>query len=162
MECFKIENLSFTYPNRENKALTDINLTVKQGEFITLCGKSGCGKTTLLRLLKPAAAPFGKTDGNIYFMGKPLSDHSAEEQAARIGFVMQSPDNQIVTDKVWHELAFGLENLGVPTSEIRARVAETALFFGLLGSVWGILKGCAVIALIGGLISMTTHRRRAY
>ncbi len=131
MECFKIENLSFTYPNRENKALTDINLTVKQGEFITLCGKSGCGKTTLLRLLKPAAAPFGKTDGNIYFMGKPLSDHSAEEQAARIGFVMQSPDNQIVTDKVWHELAFGLENLGVPTSEIRARVAETALFFGI-------------------------------
>ena len=131
MECYKIENLSFTYPGRENKALDDISLTVSRGDFITLCGKSGCGKTTLLRLLKPSIAPFGALDGNIYFNNRTLSELDTREQASEIGFVMQSPDNQLVTDKVWHELAFGLESLGVSTSEIRARVSEMAAFFGI-------------------------------
>lgn len=131
MESFEIKNLSFSYPNRENRALDGISLTVNAGEFVTVCGKSGCGKTTLLRLLKSSLAPFGKTDGEIYFFGKPLADTDAAEQASKIGFVMQSPDNQIVTDKVWHELAFGLESLGVPTQEIRVRVSEMASFFGI-------------------------------
>ncbi len=131
MESFKIENLSFTYPNRENKTLDGISLTVRAGEFITVCGKSGCGKTTLLRLLKSTLAPFGKTEGRILFEGKPLSDCDLKVQAAKIGFVLQSPDNQIVTDKVWHELAFGLESLGYSTPEIRARVSEMASFFGI-------------------------------
>lgn len=131
MESFKIENLSFTYPNRDKAALCDINLTVSQGEFITLCGKSGCGKTTLLRLLKSSLAPFGYLRGNIYFEGRSLSDFDVREQAAKIGFVMQNPDNQIVTDKVWHELAFGLESLGYSTPEIRTRVSEMASFFGI-------------------------------
>lgn len=130
---YKIENLSFTYPDRGNKALDDVSLTVGRGEFITLCGKSGCGKTTLLRLLKPSIAPFGVACGNIYFNNKPLSDLDTREQAAEIGFVMQNPDNQLVTDKVWHELAFGLESLGVSTPEIRARVSEMAAFFGIGG-----------------------------
>ena len=131
MESYRIENLSFTYPTREGAALSDINLTVLQGEFVTLCGKSGCGKTTLLRLLKSSLAPFGNLDGNIYFNGKPLADSDTREQAANIGFVMQSPENQIVTDKVWHELAFGLESLGYSTPEIRTRVSEMASFFGI-------------------------------
>lgn len=131
MEIYKIENLSFTYPNRQNKALDKIHLSIHQGEFITLCGKSGCGKTTFLRLLKSVLTPFGQSDGTVLFAGKPLSETDAKEQAAGIGFVMQSPENQIVTDKVWHELAFGLESLGVSTSEIRMRVSETASFFGI-------------------------------
>ncbi len=131
METFKVENLSFTYPDRADKALDDINFTVNQSEFILLCGKSGCGKTTLLRLLKSSLSPFGKLCGNIYFNGKPLNEYNTREQASLIGFVMQSPDNQIVTDKVWHELAFGLESLGYKQSEIRTRVSEMALFFGI-------------------------------
>ncbi len=131
MESFKVENLSFTYPVRTDKTLTDINLTVKQGEFVLICGKSGCGKTTLLRLLKPTLSPFGKSEGNIFFKGSPVAEYDIKEQAADIGFVMQNPDNQIVTDKVWHELVFGLESLGYKQTEIRTRVSEMASFFGI-------------------------------
>ncbi len=131
MECFKVENLSFTYPNRTNKALDGINFSVNQGEFVLLCGKSGCGKTTLLRLLKSSLSPFGEISGNIYFNGKELSSCDVKEQASGIGFVMQNPDNQIVTDKVWHELSFGLESLGYKQNEIRTRVSEMASFFGI-------------------------------
>ncbi|NLZ28172.1 MAG: ABC transporter ATP-binding protein, partial [Firmicutes bacterium] len=107
-----IRNLTFTYPEEGTPALTDINLVVKRGEFIVLCGPSGCGKTTLLRQLKPVLTPHGIKSGNIIFEGTPMSDLSNRDAAARIGFVLQNPDNQIVTDKVWHELAFGLESLG--------------------------------------------------
>ena len=131
MESFKVENLSFAYPNRCDKALEDINFTVNQGEFVLLCGKSGCGKTTLLRLLKSSLSPHGEISGSIYFNGKPLAIYDTKEQASGIGFVMQNPDNQIVTDKVWHELAFGLESLGYKQTEIRTRVSEMASFFGI-------------------------------
>ena len=131
MECFKVCDLSFAYPARESKALENINFTVNQGEFVLLCGKSGCGKTTLLRLLKSSLSPFGDISGNIYFGEKLLQDCDVKEQAAGIGFVMQNPDNQIVTDKVWHELSFGLESLGYKQNEIRTRVSEMASFFGI-------------------------------
>ncbi len=131
MEILKVENLSFSYPGGKNHALEDINLMVNQGEFVLLCGKSGCGKTTLLRLLKTAIAPFGDLSGAVYFKGLPLSDVEMRVQAGEIGFVMQNPDNQVVTDKVWHELAFGLESLGYSTPEIRTRVSEMASFFGI-------------------------------
>ncbi len=131
MESIRIENLTFTYPNKNDKAIDDISFTVNQGEFLLICGKSGCGKTTLLRLLKSTLAPFGEIDGNIYFNGKELLKYNIKEQASSIGFVMQNPDNQIVTDKVWHELAFGLESLGFSTPEIRTRVSEMASFFGI-------------------------------
>ncbi|MBR5157445.1 MAG: ATP-binding cassette domain-containing protein [Clostridia bacterium] len=131
MEIFKVENLSFAYPSGIDKALDDINFTLNQGEFVLLCGRSGCGKTTLLRLLKSSLSPFGKISGNIFFNGRPLADFDNKEQASGIGFVMQNPDNQIVTDKVWHELAFGLESLGYKQGEIRARVSEMASFFGI-------------------------------
>lgn len=131
MEVYNIENLTFSYPNRENRAIDNICLSIEEGEFVTLCGKSGCGKTTLLRLLKSSIAPHGDLSGRIYFEGKILDDIDSREQAARIGFVMQNPDNQIVTDKVWHELAFGLESLGYSTTDIRTRVSEMASFFGI-------------------------------
>ena len=128
MEILEIKNLSFTYPNNEKKALAEINLTVKGGEFLTVCGKSGCGKTTLLRLLKSAIAPNGVLSGDILLDQKPIAELDKRTEAAEIGFVMQNPDNQIVTDKVWHELAFGLESLGMGQNEIRARVSEMASF----------------------------------
>lgn len=131
MEKIKIKNLIFSYPNSEKTALNDINLTINQGEFVTICGKSGCGKSTLLRHLKPILTPHGKTSGEIYFDGKSIYDLSDREQAENIGFVMQNPDNQIVTDKVWHELVFGLESLGINSAEIRSKAAEMASFFGI-------------------------------
>ena len=131
VEKIKIKNLIFSYPNSKKTALNNINLTVNQGEFVTVCGKSGCGKSTLLRHLKPILTPHGKTSGEIYFDGKSIYDLSDREQAENIGFVIQNPDNQIVTDKVWHELVFGLESLGINSAEIRSKAAEMASFFGI-------------------------------
>ncbi|MDR2156665.1 MAG: ATP-binding cassette domain-containing protein [Clostridiales Family XIII bacterium] len=131
MEIFALEHLTFTYPGRETPALDGIDLSVEKGAFVVLCGPSGCGKTTLLRHLKPELTPHGTTGGRIRFEGKSLKDFNRRDTSARIGFVMQSPENQIVTDKVWHELAFGLESLGCDTPSIRLRVAEMASFFGM-------------------------------
>jgi len=135
---FRIENLTFKYPNREKPALSCIDLMIDRGEFVTLCGASGCGKTTLLRHLKPSTVPHGIKNGKVFFDATLLNELSAYDAAAKIGFVMQSPDNQIITDKVWHELAFGLESLGVKTPEIRLRVAEMASFLAYRrGSISG-------------------------
>ena len=131
MEILKIKDLTFKYPETEKGILKNIFLSVNRGEFITLCGKSGCGKTTLLRQLKPPIAPHGEKTGTVEFYGRDINTIDVYEQCKKIGFVQQRPENQIVTDKVWHELAFGLENLGIKTPEIRARVAETASFFGI-------------------------------
>lgn len=131
MALFEIRNLTFTYPEAEKSALQEINMTIRQGEFVVICGKSGCGKTTLLRHFKTALTPYGSRSGEILFDNALLERVSAREQASEIGYVLQSPDNQIVTDKVWHELAFGLENLGYDQQTIRLRVAEMASFFGI-------------------------------
>ncbi len=131
MECFTIRNLTFSYPEQPHRALDALSVSVGQGEFIALAGPSGCGKTTLLRQLKSVLAPHGRMSGEILFEGRALDTVDLREQSARIGFVMQNPDNQIVTDKVWHELAFGLESLGYETPDIRGRVAEMASFFGM-------------------------------
>lgn len=131
MEAYRIENLTFSYPNRSKPALDSINLNIESGAFVILCGPSGCGKTTLLRHLKSQTTPHGITSGTVYFEGAPLKQLSPNDAAGKIGFVLQSPDNQIVTDKVWHELAFGLESLGKDNAEIRLRVAEMASFFGI-------------------------------
>ena len=127
----EIEHFSFYYPERTEKTLDDLTLTVEQGEFLVLCGPSGCGKSTLLRQLKTVLAPHGRRLGSIRFEGRPLEELDQREQSAGIGFVQQDPENQIVTDKVWHELAFGLESLGYDTPTIRRRVAEMASFFGI-------------------------------
>ncbi len=129
----EVRDLCFAYPNEEKRAINHMSLTVKEGEFIVLCGKSGCGKSTFLSHLKTPLTPHGKRKGEILFKGQPIQEMSNREQSHRIGFVLQNPDNQIVTEKVWHELAFGLESLGVPNSEIRIRVAEMASYFGIQG-----------------------------
>ncbi len=131
MENFSFKNVSFAYPDEEKKALRDISFSVSQGEFLILCGPSGCGKSTLLRHFKTCLTPHGDSDGEILFDGKPLGETAERIQSQKIGFVLQSPENQVVTDKVWHELAFGLESLGYDTPTIRRRVAEVAAFFGI-------------------------------
>lgn len=133
METYEIRNVSFSYPERQERVLDDLSLTVEQGDFVVLLGPSGCGKTTLLRQLKPILSPHGVRTGEILFEGQPLDRLDHRSQSQRIGFVQQNPDNQIVTDKVWHELAFGLESLGYDTPTIRKRVAEMASFFGIQG-----------------------------
>ncbi len=131
MEILAVENLSFRYPQCEKFALSELSFSVKQGEFVVLCGATGCGKSTLLRMLKPALVPRGELRGEVFFGGTSLSALSERDAAAKIGFVMQNPDEQIVTDKVWHELAFGIENLGLPQDVIARRTAEMASYFGI-------------------------------
>ncbi len=133
MEQLRLENLTFFYPGQPTPALDGVCLAVEQGEFFTLCGPSGSGKSTLLRLLKPSLAPHGRLEGQALFQGRPASRMDKRGQAEELGFVFQDPEEQIVTDKVWHELAFGLESLGLEQETIRTRVAETASFFGLEG-----------------------------
>jgi len=131
MEVYRFEDLSFTFPEQGRKALANVNLSIESGQFIIIAGRSGCGKSTLLRQLKASLTPHGLRTGEIHYKGRPLIDAEAGTQASEIGFVLQNPDNQIVTDKVWHELAFGLESLGMDQQTMRLRVAEMASFFGI-------------------------------
>ena len=131
MELLQVKNLSFKYPNTEKNALENINFSVDKGSFVLLCGKSGCGKTTLLKMIKKEISPFGEKHGEIFYNNKNLDEIDEITSVSKIGLVGQNPDEQIVTDKVWHELAFGLENLGVKTEKIRLRVGEMASYFGI-------------------------------
>ena len=127
----ELKQVSFYYPEGVTPALTQIDLAVPAGGFVLVCGPSGSGKSTLLKHMKSSQIPFGKGTGELLFKGKDLETMELGESARSIGFVGQNPDNQIMTDTVWHELAFGLENLGVPVEEIRKRTAETAQYFGM-------------------------------
>lgn len=131
MNLVEIKNFSFAYPECSNKILENVNISIKEGTLNVICGKSGCGKSTLLRQLKTVLTPAGTREGEILYREQPLKDIDFKTQSQEIGFVMQNPDNQIVTDKVWHELAFGLESLGCDDETIRLRVAEMASYFGI-------------------------------
>lgn len=131
MALFTIEDLTFAYPESCEPTIRDLSLVVEPGAYVVVCGRTGCGKTTLLRHLKSEMAPAGKRSGRILFDGEPLEEVDPRQQAMRIGYVSQDPDAQIVTDTVWHELAFGLENLGFERSAMRNRLAETASYFGM-------------------------------
>ena len=136
---FDIEKFCFAYPDGNDEsgktylpdALRNTELHVRQGEFVVILGRSGCGKTTLLRQLKPSVTPVGKKKGQIVFDGKDIGGLDDKTAASQIGFVWQDVDAQLVTDKVWHELAFGLESLGYDNGYVRRRVAEMCSFFGL-------------------------------
>jgi energy-coupling factor transport system ATP-binding protein len=157
MEIVRVENLSFMYVGTgeaseaemrgkaaktaadstdkagyvQRRTLEDVSFTLEKGELLCICGPTGSGKTTLLRMLKKELTPAGKREGKLYLAGRDIDMLSERESAAKIGFVTQRPEQQIVMDKVWHELAFGLENLGMPRDMIRRRVAEIACFFGI-------------------------------
>ena len=133
MEAIKFTDVNFTYPLCEKKALDNIHLSVDMSEFIVLCGKSGCGKSTLLRHLKKNLTPYGYREGSVKYREEEIAELDDRTGVSEIGFVQQSPDNQIVTDKVWHELAFGLESLGFDNASIRRKVAEMAAFFDIQG-----------------------------
>lgn len=131
MEILRFEDLSFTYAGADKKAIENVSFSVNKGEFVLLCGQSGCGKTTLMRLVKKQAAPSGEKQGKIFVFEKDSETLDLRESAEKIGYVLQDPDKQIVCDKVWHELAFGLENLGENSDVIRRRTAEMASYFGI-------------------------------
>lgn len=128
MECITVKNLTFSYNEQEKQILKGCSFQVQEGEFVVICGASGCGKTTLLRLLKKELTKAGKMEGTIAFYKEGKETTYLPSQ---VGYVMQNPDAQIVTDQVWHELAFGLENMGVPSDKIRFKVAEMAHYFGI-------------------------------
>jgi len=131
MASIQIRNLTFKYPLAEEPAIKNINLDVEPSEFIVLCGKSGCGKSTLLRQMKKNLIPYGDKEGQVLYQGTEIAELDDRKSTTDIGFVQQNPDNQLVTDKVWHELAFGLESLGLDNQSIRRRVAEMASFFDM-------------------------------
>ncbi len=131
MALLTVKNLKFTYADEEGEVLQNLSFSVNEGEFIVLCGATGSGKSTLLRLLKRELSPMGTQTGEIFLDNIPLCSLSARDSASKIGYVMQQPEEQIVTDKVFHELSFGLENLGIPQAIIRRRVAEMACYFGI-------------------------------
>ncbi|MBR4342701.1 MAG: energy-coupling factor ABC transporter ATP-binding protein [Lachnospiraceae bacterium] len=134
MEIIDVRNLTFKYSNGTEPVINKISFTVSEGDFVVLCGETGSGKSTLLRLLKKELNPNGERTGEIYLDGKRIltdEDDKKEIDPVRIGFVMQNPKEQTVTDKVWHELAFGLENMGLNREVMAAKVAETAGYFGI-------------------------------
>lgn len=130
MAIIELKDLHFSY-EEGSTVLNAVNLQIEEGQFVVLAGQSGCGKSTLLKLLKRELAPEGQLHGEVFYNGIPIAAQPPKTVAAEIGFVLQNPDSQIVTDKVWHELAFGLENLGLDTQTIRKRVAEMANYFGI-------------------------------
>lgn len=131
MALLEIKNLSFSYPESGKKALDGVSLSVSEGEFVLLCGESGCGKTTLLSIIKRQMRPEGNLSGEILYKGENIDSLSERESVTDFGYVYQSPEKQIVTDKVWHELAFGPESIGMNTQSIRRRAAEISGFFGI-------------------------------
>ena len=131
MEILAVKDLKFSYPACTDTALNGLSFALERGEFAVLCGATGSGKSTLLRMLKRELSPLGTKSGDIIYNGTPIDKLNDKVSASEIGFVMQDPEQQIVTDKVWHELAFGLENLGVPPTDIARRVAEMASYFGI-------------------------------
>ena len=136
MALIEFKDFSFAYLNSDGtdsqvKSLDKINLEIDYGDFVLLCGPSGCGKTTLLTNLKKELMPAGRRAGEIKFNGTDIRDLDDISSACDIGYLFQNPDSQIVTDTVIQEIAFPLENIGLPTEEIRNRISEIVAFFGI-------------------------------
>ena len=136
MALIEFNNFSFAYMNSDGtesqvKSLDNINLEIDYGDFVLLCGPSGCGKTTLLTNLKKELMPAGRRAGEIRFNGTEIQNLDDISSACDIGYLFQNPDSQIVTDTVIQEIAFPLENIGLPTEEIRNRISEIVAFFGI-------------------------------
>lgn len=131
MSALEFDRVSFSYAGATSPVLLDVSLEVPEGAFALLVGATGSGKSTLLRLAKPEIAPAGRLGGSVRVFGADPRGLDAPASARAVGYVFQNPDAQVVCDTVWHELAFGLENLGVPEPKMRRRVAETCNFLGI-------------------------------
>lgn len=129
--AIEVRGLRFAYPGAEAPVFEELDWCVPQGAFALLVGGTGSGKSTLLSLLKPEISPTGECSGELRVLGESVADMDVRASAERVGYVFQDPENQIVCETVWHEMAFGLENLGMSRDEMRRRVAETSYFFGL-------------------------------
>lgn len=129
--AIEVRGLRFAYPGAEVPVFDGLDWSVPQGAFALLVGGTGSGKSTLLSLLKPEISPTGECSGELRVLGESVADMNVRASAERVGYVFQDPENQIVCETVWHEMAFGLENLGMSRDEMRRRVAETSYFFGL-------------------------------
>ena len=135
MALIEFQDINFTYPGDSENVLSHITFSIEEGEFVLLIGPSGCGKTTLIRQLLPTICPYGSREGEITFDGQSVMEMEDMALAKTFGFVGQNPSAQIVTDKVWHELAFGMENLGLSHDVMKRRIAEICEFFGIQGII---------------------------
>lgn len=131
MSALSFDHVTFAYAGSDEPALLDVCLDVPEGAFALLAGATGSGKSTMLRLAKPQISPAGELSGTVRAFGEDVRSLDAVRSARAAGYVFQSPDAQMVCDMVWHEMAFGLENLGTPEPEMRRRVAETATYLGM-------------------------------
>lgn len=131
MEILCGEDLSFKYLEGEKDAISRLNFTINKGEFVVIMGESGCGKSTLLKMIKSELLPAGQESGRLLYKGQEIEEVEERTKVSEIGFVMQNVDAQIVTDRVYHELAFVLESLSYKTEEIRLKVGEMASYFGI-------------------------------
>ena len=124
MALIEAKNLTFTYAGREKPSIEDVNLSIDKGEFVILTGPSGCGKTTLCRCFNGLIPHFynGELKGEVTVAGLKVDEHPTYELACHVGMVFQNPENQLFALSVEKDVAFGLENLGLPREEIRRRV----------------------------------------
>ncbi|MEM2352363.1 MAG: ATP-binding cassette domain-containing protein, partial [Thermoproteota archaeon] len=124
MTILEARNLSYIYPNSEKTAIEDINLAIERREFVLLTGPSGCGKTTLCRCFNGLIPHFygGRLKGEVIVVGLKTTEHPIYELAKHVGLVFQNPENQLFALTVEKDVAYGLENLGLPRDEIRRRV----------------------------------------
>ena len=131
MAFLKTEHLTFSYPAEDTDALKDVCIEVEKGSIALVFGPSGCGKSTLLRHLYPGIEPYGKKSGQIFLDGRELQSLDRREICERIGYVGQNAEAQVITDRVWHELSFTLENLGYDDTLMRSRIAEISSYFSI-------------------------------
>lgn len=124
MAIIETRDLTYTYPFAEKPAFKNINLRIERGEFILLTGPSGCGKTTLCRCFNGLIPHFygGNLEGEIIVAGLKPTEHPIYKMAQHVGLVFQNPENQLFALTVEKDVAFGLENIGLPRDEIRRRV----------------------------------------
>ncbi|MEM3765459.1 MAG: ATP-binding cassette domain-containing protein [Candidatus Bathyarchaeia archaeon] len=124
MAIIETKNLTYTYPGATKPSIRDVSIKIEKGEFTLITGPSGCGKTTLCRCFNGLIPHFyqGELKGEVTVAGLRVLEHQIYELATHVGLVFQNPENQLFALSVEKDVAFGLENLGIPREEIRKRV----------------------------------------
>lgn len=132
-DILEIDELSFRYPDSAKRAVSGFNLGVGEGEIVVLAGPSGCGKSTLLRAVNGLIPHMytGEYSGDVRVAGESVKQTSMRDLAQKVGFLFQNPENQIFMFTVERDIAFGMENLGVPREEMRERVDEAMRLLGI-------------------------------